>query len=90
MYIYNKIIPFIKGLLKAYNRKTDYTKQLREIDKRNHYRFNKTLSTYSFTVDLSQVDQKSQLLNLSKLNMNELSSIQICIQFHDMTIMPKD
>ena len=36
MNIYNKIIPFIKGLLKAHNRKKNYTKQLRKIDKRNH------------------------------------------------------
>ena len=56
MHIYNKIIPFIKRLFKAYNRKTDYTKQLRKIDKRNHYGFNETLSTYNFTVDSSQVD----------------------------------
>ena len=56
MHIYNKIIHFIKGLLKAHNRKTDYTKQLRKIDKRNQYGLNETLFTHSFMVDLSQVD----------------------------------
>ena len=55
MHIYKKIIPFIKGLLKAHNRRTDYTKQLRKIDKRNHYGFNETLFTHNLTVDLSQV-----------------------------------
>ena len=56
MHIYNKIIHFIEGLFKARNRKTNYTKLLRKMDKRNHYGFNETLSTHSFIVDLSQVD----------------------------------
>ena len=56
MHIYNKIISFIKGLLKAHKRKTDYTKQLRKIDKRNHYGFNETLSTHSSRDDSSQLE----------------------------------